>query len=61
MNHIDKPDAFDPEQIRRKVSEVRTIAQGVQPDQEDGGKTVELTDVTEKELRAALKKVGLRA
>ena len=27
----------------------------------DRGKTVELTDVTEKEIKAALKKIGLRA
>ncbi len=47
MNHIDKPDAFDAEQIRRKVSEVRTIAQGTQPEEQDGGKTVELNPLAQ--------------
>ncbi|NVP54497.1 undecaprenyl-phosphate glucose phosphotransferase [Mycoplana rhizolycopersici] len=47
MNHIDKPDAFDPENIRRKVSEVRTIAHGAAPDEQDGGKTVELNPLAQ--------------
>lgn len=47
MNHIDKPDTFDPEQIRRKVSEVRTRAHGEPSDEQDGGKTTELNPLAQ--------------
>ncbi|MDR6759587.1 Undecaprenyl-phosphate glucose phosphotransferase [Mycoplana sp. BE70] len=47
MNRIDKPDAFDPERIRRKVSEVRTIEPGGAAEEQDGGKTVELNPLAQ--------------
>ncbi|QRM54970.1 undecaprenyl-phosphate glucose phosphotransferase [Sinorhizobium sp. BG8] len=42
MNHVDKPEAFDPDAIRRLVSEIRTIAPNGSEEEVDGGKTVEL-------------------
>ena len=47
MNHVDKPEAFDPDAIRRKVSEIRTIAPGSSPDEVDGSKTVDLNPLAQ--------------
>ncbi|MFC3071838.1 undecaprenyl-phosphate glucose phosphotransferase [Shinella pollutisoli] len=48
MNHIDKPIAFDPDALRRKVSEIRTIAPGDRQEEEDGGKTTDLNPLARK-------------
>ena len=47
MNHVDKPEAFDPDAIRRKVSEIRTIAPGSGQDEVDGAKTVDLNPLAQ--------------
>jgi Undecaprenyl-phosphate glucose phosphotransferase len=47
MNHVDKPEAFDPDAIRRKVSEIRTIAPGSNPDEVDGSKAVDLNPLAQ--------------
>ncbi|HUH48514.1 MAG TPA: undecaprenyl-phosphate glucose phosphotransferase, partial [Mycoplana sp.] len=47
MNRIDKPDAFDPESIRRKISEVRTIEPGAPDKEQDGGTTVDLNPLAQ--------------
>ena len=48
MNHVDKSESFDPEALRRKASEIRTIASGATPPDHDGGKTVELNPLAQK-------------
>lgn len=48
MNHVDKPDSFDPEELRRKVSEIRTIAANSPLSDHDGGKTIELNPLAQK-------------
>ncbi|MDX3928683.1 MAG: undecaprenyl-phosphate glucose phosphotransferase [Shinella sp.] len=48
MNNVDKPETFDPQVIRRKVSEIRTITPGATRDEEDGGKTVDLNPLAQK-------------
>lgn len=48
MNQVDKPDSFDPEALRRKVSEIRTITAGGAPEEVDGGKTVDLNPLAQK-------------
>ena len=48
MNHIDKSESFDPEALRRKASEIRTIASGATSPDHDGGKTVELNPLAQK-------------
>ncbi len=48
MNHVDKPDSFDPEELRRKASEIRTIAASGGASDYDGGKTVELNPLAQK-------------
>ncbi|PTM98844.1 undecaprenyl-phosphate glucose phosphotransferase [Mycoplana dimorpha] len=42
MNHIDKPEAFDPNNMRRKVSELRAIAPAKRADEADDNAEVEL-------------------
>ncbi|MGQ3214106.1 undecaprenyl-phosphate glucose phosphotransferase [Shinella sp.] len=48
MNHVDKPDSFDPEALRRKASEIRTITAGSPSEEYDGGKTVDLNPLAQK-------------
>ena len=45
MNHVDKPVSFDPEALRRKVSEISVAAPG---ENQDAGKTVELNPLARK-------------
>jgi Undecaprenyl-phosphate glucose phosphotransferase len=48
MNHVDKNVSFDAEALRRKVSEIRTIATDAPPEEFDGGKTVDLNPMAQK-------------
>ncbi|MCF3639495.1 undecaprenyl-phosphate glucose phosphotransferase [Rhizobium sp. TRM95111] len=47
MNHIDKPDAFDADAIRREVSRIRTIDAAGTQDEEDGAKLGELNPLAQ--------------
>ena len=44
MNHVDKHESFDPEALRRKASEIRTISAESPPDNANGEKVGVLVD-----------------
>jgi len=48
MNHIDKHESFDPEALRRKASEIRTISADDSADQADGAKSAVLNPLARK-------------
>jgi hypothetical protein len=48
MNQVDRPDSFDPEALRRKVAQIRTIDAAAPTEEYDGGKTVELNPLAQK-------------
>src|SRR5690606_37613097 len=48
MNHVDKHESFDPEALRRKASEIRTISAESPPDNANGEKVAALNPLARK-------------